>query len=331
MIQIAEFLPPTPSPLWKLAKQAGVDYAVGGLPFDDTASFTDASLRPDAAWDYLPLVRLKERYESGGFQLAVIESRPPLNNAKRGLPGRDEEIATVCTLLENMGRLGIPVWCYEWMTDFNWMRTSTNTPSRGGSVVTSFDNALMKDAPPTEHGPISEEKLWETLEYFLKRVLPVAEKAGVKLAMHPDDPPLSPIRGVGRIMRSVENFQRLLDLAPSPMNGLTLCQGNFTLMTGDLPGVIRRFGRQGKIFFVHFRDVAGTPEKFEETWHDAGKTDMLACMQAYKDIGFEGVLRPDHVPTVEGDSNANAGYSSFGRLYAIGYIRGLRQAVYANS
>jgi mannonate dehydratase len=331
MIQIAEFLPPTPSPLWRLAKQAGVDYAVGGLPFDDTASFTDASLRPDAAWDYLPLVRLKQRYESGGFQLAVLESRPPLNKAKRGLPGRDEEIAAVCTLLENMGRLGIPVWCYEWMTDFNWMRTSTNTPSRGGSVVTSFDNALMKDAPPTEHGPISEEKLWETLEYFLKRVLPVAEKAGVKLAMHPDDPPLSPIRGVGRIMRSVENFQRLLDLAPSPMNGLTLCQGNFTLMTDDLPGVIRRFGRQGKIFFVHFRDVAGTPEKFEETWHDAGKTDMLACMRAYKDIGFEGVLRPDHVPTVEGDSNANAGYSSFGRLYAIGYIRGLRQAVYADN
>jgi mannonate dehydratase len=331
MIQIAEFLPPTPSPLWKLAKQAGVDFAVGGLPFDDTASFTDASLRPDAAWDYLPLVRLKERYESGGFQLAVIESRPPLNKAKRGLPGRDEEIAAVCTLLENMGRLGIPVWCYEWMTDFNWMRTSTNTPSRGGSVVTSFDNALMKDAPPTEHGPISEAKLWETLEYFLKRVLPVAEKAGVKLAMHPDDPPLSPIRGVGRIMRSVENFQRLLDLAPSPMNGLTLCQGNFTLMTDDLPGVIRHFGRQGKIFFVHFRDVAGTPEKFEETWHDAGKTDMLACMRAYKDIGFEGVLRPDHVPTVEGDSNANAGYSSFGRLYAIGYIRGLRQAVYADN
>ena len=150
------------------------------------------------------------------------------------------------------------------------------------------------------------------------------------LPMHPDDPPLSPIRGVGRIMRSVENYQRLLDIVPSPMNGITLCQGNFTLMTDDLPGVIRKFGRQNKIFFVHFRDVRGTPEKFEETWHDEGKTDMLACMQAYKDIDFEGVLRPDHVPTVEGDSNDNAGYSSFGRLYAIGYIRGLRQAVYAD-
>ena len=325
MMQIAEFLPPTITPLWKLSKQAGVDYAVGGLPFNEPFNGTDAP------WDYLPLVRMKQRYESSGFNLAVIEARPPLNKAKRGLPGRDEEIATVCTLIENMGRLGIPVWCYEWMTDFNWMRTSTNTISRGGSVVTSFDNALMKDAPLTENGPISEEKLWETLEYFLRKVVPVAEKWNVKLAMHPDDPPLSPIRGVGRIMSSIDNYQRLLDLIPSPMNGITMCQGNFTLMTDDLPGVIRNFGRQEKIFFVHFRDVKGTVEKYEETWHDAGKTDMLACMLAYKDINFEGVLRPDHVPTVEGDSNENAGYSSFGRLYAIGYIRGLMQGVYAGA
>jgi mannonate dehydratase len=323
MLEIAEFLPPTPSPLWKLAKQAGVDWVVGGLPFDE--KFNGA----DAPWDYLPLVRMKQRYENGGFALSVIESRPPLNKAKRGLPGRDEEIATVCTLIENMGKLGIPVWCYEWMTDFNWLRTSTNTPSRGGSVVTSFDSALMQNAPPTELGPIGEDELWKNLEYFLHKVIPVAEQWNVKLAMHPDDPPLSPIRGIGRIMRSVENFQRLLDLVPSPMNGITMCQGNFTLMTDDLPSVIRHFGQQGKIFFVHFRDVRGTPEQFEETWHDIGKTDMLACMQAYKDIGFQGVLRPDHVPTVEGDSNENAGYSSFGRLYAIGYIRGLRQAVYA--
>ncbi|MCX6067256.1 MAG: mannonate dehydratase [Chloroflexi bacterium] len=325
MMQIAEFLPPTPSPLWKLSKQAGVDWAVGGLPFNEPFNGTDAP------WDYLPLVRMKQRYESGGFNLAVIEARPPLNKAKRGLPGRDEEIATVCTLIENMGRLGIPVWCYEWMTDFNWLRTSTNTISRGGSVVTSFDYNLVKDAPPTDEGPLSEEKLWETLEYFLKRVMPVAEKWNVKLAMHPDDPPLSPLRGIGRIMSSVENYQRLLDLAPSPMNGITLCQGNFTLMTDDLPGVIRHFGRQGKVFFVHFRDVRGDVKKYEETWHDDGKTDMLACMRAYRDINFDGVLRPDHVPTVEGDSNENAGYSSFGRLYAIGYIRGLHQAVYSEA
>jgi mannonate dehydratase len=318
MLELAEYINPTPSPLWKLAKQAGVDLAVGGLPFDN--------IQPgEAPWDYAPLKRMKERYEAGGFQLRVIEARPPLNKAKRGLPGRDEEIATACTLIENMGKLGIPVWCYEWMTDFNWLRTNTSTPSRGGSVVTSFDYADVPNEP-TELGPIGEDELWINLEYFLKRVLPVAEKAGVRISMHPDDPPLSPIRGVGRIMRSIDNFQRLLDLAPSLMNTITLCQGNFTLMTDDLPAAIRKFGR--KISFVHFRDVKGTPKKFEETWHDAGKTDMLACMRAYRDIGIDGVLRPDHVPTVEGDSNEHAGYSSFGRLYAIGYIRGLHQAVY---
>lgn len=320
MVEIAEFIPPTPSPVWQLARQAGVDLAVGGLPFD--------SLQGDERpWELEPLVRMKARYEDAGFSLRVIEARPPLNRAKRGLPGGDAEIDSVCTLIENMGRLGVPVWCYEWMADFTWLRTDLATPSRGGSVVTSFN---INDVPDTvtSEPPISEEALWANLEYFLKRVLPVAERARVKLSMHPDDPPLSPIRGVGRIMRSLDNFQRLLDLAPSPMNTITLCQGNFTLMTDDLPATIRKFA--DKISFVHFRDVEGTPEKFRETWHDAGKTDMLACMRAYRDIGFEGVLRPDHVPTVAGDSNTNAGYSAYGRLYAIGYIRGLHEAVYAD-
>ena len=144
----------------------------------------------------------------------------------------------------------------------------------------------------------------------------------------PDDPPITPIAGVSRIMRTIPNYKRLLEMVPSPMNTITLCQGNFTLMTDDLPREIRSFGKA--ISFVHFRDVRGVPTKFEETWHDDGKTDMLACMKAYRDIGFDGVLRPDHVPTVEGDSNTNAGYSAFGRLYAIGYIRGLREAVYGD-
>ena len=322
MIKIAEALPPTPSMLWTLSKQCGVDFAVGGLPFGDPMNGTDN------ACDYLPLLRMKQKYEDGGFKLEVIEARPPLNLAKRGLPGRDAEIDVACALIENMGRLKIPVWCYEWMTDFNWMRTSTTTPSRGGSVVTSYDHNLMADAPNTELGPISEEELWTNLEYFMKRIVPVAEKAGVKLAMHPDDPPRSPIRGVGRIMRSIDNYQRLIDMIPSPVNGITMCQGNFTMMTDDLPAAIRKFGKQDKIFFVHFRDVIGDKDKFEESWHDAGKTDMAACMQAYKDINFNGVLRPDHVPTVAGDSNENAGYSAFGRLYAIGYIRGLREVVW---
>ncbi|MFN2284428.1 MAG: mannonate dehydratase [Anaerolineae bacterium] len=324
MIKIAEVLPPYPTPLWRMVKQCGVDYVVGSMDFRRGLG-VDKEYLP---WSYMSLVRMKTAYEDGGFQLDVIESRPPLNKAKLGLPGRDEEIQHAIDMIRNMGALGIPVWCYEWMPVFNWMRTSTTAPARGGALATAFDYDLMRNAPLTEYGVVTEEQLWENLEYFLKAVVPEAEKAGVKLAMHPDDPPLSPIRGLGRIMRSIENYQRLLDLVPSPVNGIALCMGNFTLMTDDLPAAIRHFGKQDKIFFVHFRDVRGTPEKFVETFHDDGKTDMLACMQAYRDVGFEGVCRPDHVPTMEGDSNDRPSYSSVGRLFAIGYLKGLREAVY---
>ena len=158
-------------------------------------------------------------------------------------------------------------------------------------------------------------------------MVPVAEEVGVKLGMHPDDPPLSPIQGVARIMSSVDNYQKMIDLVPSPANGIGLCQGNFGLMTDDLPAVIRHFGEQKKIHFVHFRDIQGTPEKFDEAFHDDGKHDMAACVRAYRDTGYEGVARPDHFARlIYGDFEDEY---SMERLYAIGYMRGLIEAVYS--
>jgi len=231
-------------------------------------------------------------------------------------------------LIRNMGKLGIPVWCLEFMPGLHVLRTTRTAPARGGALATAYDHAMMEKDPLTEFGVVSDEQIWDALKYFLERVVPVAEEAGVKLAMHPDDPPLSPIRGIARIMRSIENYQKLIDLVPSPVNGIALCMGNFTLMTDDLPGAIRHFGSQKKIFFVHIRDVRGTPDNFVETFHDEGKTDLAACMRAYRQIGYDGVARPDHVPVMEEGGDPYQ-YSPYGALFAIGYIKGLHQAVYS--
>jgi len=325
MIKIAEVFSPKQTILWKMIKQCGIEHAVGGISFRPIPNANN----DEQPWSYDSLAAVKKSYEDIGFQLEVIESRPLMTKTKLGLPGRDQEIDVVCELIRNMGALNIPVWCYEWMPVFNWLRTSKGIPARGGALTTGYNHELIRNEPLTEYGIVTEEQLWDNLKYFLERVVPVAEESNVKLAMHPDDPPLSPIRGLGRIMRSIENFQKLIDLIPSPVNGIALCQGNFTLMTSDLPSAIRHFGKQKKVFFVHFRDVRGIPEDFVETFHDDGQTDMLECMRAYRDIGYEGVCRPDHVPTMEGDSNQSPGYSSIGRLFAIGYLKGLREAVYA--
>ena len=326
MIRIAEFFQPDQESLIRLVKQCGVNDVVGSMDWSEGLEVPKERL----PWSMDKLATQKKRYEETGFYLAALENRPPMEKVKLGIEGRDQEIEQVIELISNMGKLEIPVWCYEWMPIFNWIRTTTNLPSRGGALVTQFRLEDVTDPYENEYS-LTEEKLWDNLKYFLDAVVPEAESAGVKLAMHPDDPPIPLVKGTPRIMYSIDNFQQLLDLHPSEMSGIALCQGNFTLMTDDLPGAIRKFGKQQKIFFVHFRDVQGQATDFVETFHDDGKTDMVACMQAYKEVGYNGICRPDHVPTMGEDSNQNFGYSEIGRLFAIGYLKGLRQAVYARA
>jgi mannonate dehydratase len=228
-----------------------------------------------------------------------------------------------------MGELGIGTLCYNWHAVTGWARTHHDVPLRGGARSGGYDDATMRRAAPmAEPGSISTDQLWAAHEYFLRAVVPVAEEAGVRICLHPDDPPLPEVRGVPRIMGTPGAFDRVLATVPSAYSGITVCQGNFTLMTDDLPALIRRWGAQGKIFFVHFRDVAGDASRFIEVFHDEGPTDMLECMRAYHETGFDGPMRPDHVPALAGESNESYGYATLGRLFAVGYITGLRDTTY---
>ncbi len=330
LIRLAEIIPESrPSVFWTMLRQLGVTEAVGVLP---RSPMDWRRVTIDNPWDYTPLAVYKQMVEEEGLTLTAIEDNPPMDRLRYGVAGAEEEFDQVCQFVENLGKLQIPIWCYNWAAAINWQRSSSRVRGRGGAIVSGYDHNLVGANPPPLMGPIDADTLWRTLENFLKRIVPVAEKAGVKLALHPDDPPILPeIRGVARIMNNVDAFYRLMDLVPSEANGVTLCQGNFTLMTSDLPLVIHELGSMGRVYFVHFRDVRGTPEKFVETFIDEGQTDMAQCMRAYRDISFDGIMRSDHTPTLAGDDAEVPGYSTYGRLHAIGYMAGLRDAVLSES
>lgn len=303
-----------------LSKQMGVTGVVS------PSSPWMLNMRDTPAWTLEALTAVKNAYAERGLEWTVLEGTPPLDKVKLGIAGRDEEIENFITLMKNMARIKVDVICYNWMPVISWARTDFERKGRGDALVTAFDYDAVKGLPVTEYGEVTQEMMWNNLEYFLKAVVPEAEENGIKLALHPDDPPVPAIRGIARIMTSAEAFKKLIDIVPSPNNGLTLCQGTFATMGEDIPSVIRYFGERKKIFFVHFRDIRGDKWNFEETFHDEGKTDMYEAMKMYYRVGFRGPMRPDHVPTVAGDSNEHPGYSSLGTLFAIGYIKGLMEA-----
>lgn len=298
--------------LWDYAKQVGVNHAVMRLPEDESFDLCNAGHWKD----------IYDRFSSYGLKPVVIEPLPNLihSHIKIGDILRDECINKVIKMFSIMDQLDIRTICVNFMAHIGWYRTENNKPERGNALVTAFDLSHASIDPKLS---IDNETLWYNLKYFLTAVVPYAERFGIKIALHPDDPPVKKLGNVSRILTSPENMQRAIDLVPSESVGITLCQGTFAAMGADIAETIRHFCKQGKVFFVHFRDIRGNSEKFSESFHDNGMTNMAKAILAYKECNFIGPIRVDHVPTMAGETNLTPGYASVGRLFAIGYLKGL--------
>lgn len=317
-MRLATVLTPFSDENLQLAAQCGVTDVVHRYPGPDIAL----------------LRAVQKRIASFGMRLAVVEGYLPIENIKLGCDdGR--EIESLKLLIRQMAELDIRLLCYNFMAGTDWLRTRLDAPERGGAKVTAFDLSDVAQAvllgyqsPNSKYDELARaltpDRLWDQLERMLNALLPLAEQHGITLVMHPDDPPLPVLLGKPRILHNVEGFDRLIRMAPSSANAICFCQGTFATMNVDIPATIRRLGPHIK--YVHFRDVRGTPRQFAETFHDNGPTDMAAAMRAYREIGFTGPMRPDHVPQLVGEDEGEPGYTMLGRLFAYGYIRGLQHA-----
>ena len=284
----------------------------------------------DENWSVESLVRLRKRVESFGIQLAMLPlplssseiSRVEFRNIMLGKnPERDREIDQICHMIRNCAEAGIPAVKYN-MSMLGVVRTAS-TPGRGGARYSTFVwDKLPKDRPPTIAGLLDEKTVWERITYFLERVVPVAEKSGVRMACHPHDPGIPPgetHRGLPRVLGSVAGLKRFVSIAESKYHGLNFCQGTVAEMLKnpreEIYDVIRYFGSRGKIFNVHFRNIQGGFLNFRETFIDDGDMDMLACLRVYREVGFEGMIMPDHVPSIPIERGSQIAFG-----YTFGYI-----------
>jgi len=311
-------------------------------------------------WPMDELIELKENVNSYGLNLDVIESVNVHEDIKLGLESRDAYISNYKETLKNLSQIGIKTVCYNFMPIFDWTRTDLNKPLKDSSTVLSFDNEQLKNLSANDlvekirndssnveipgwelerldeieelfqqYENVDEEKLWGNLDYFLQQIIPVAASYNIKMALHPDDPPFS-IFGLPRIMTNQENLQRLVDLVPSPSNGLALCSGSLgPNASNDIPSMIRHFGEQNKIHFAHIRNVKRISEKsFHETSHlsSDGSLDLYEIVKAYKDVNFQGHVRPDHGRMIW-DEEGMPGYGLYDRALGITYLNGLYEAI----
>ncbi|MBI2942475.1 MAG: mannonate dehydratase [Chloroflexi bacterium] len=298
----------------RFAQQLGVEGVQVNTP----------KLPGEKRWEFMDLLRLRMHAADYGLRLEAIENVPIsfYDKAMLGLPGRDEQIENYQETIRNIGRAGIPILGYHWIPNSVW-RTSRTTPGRGGASVTSFDMELAKNAPLTHGRVFTAEEMWANYEYFIRAVVPVAEEAGVKLALHPDDPPVESLGGIARIFRDFEGFRRAMELVPSPNSGLDFCMGCWSEMGPGVIDAIEYFASRGKIFYIHFRDVQGMVPRFQECFLGEGNVDVVEAIRTLKRVGFTGFLIDDHVPRMVDDTP----WGHRGRAYATGYIMGLVNAV----
>ena len=299
---------------WDLARQCGVSHGVIRLPEEPEFDFTDA-----ACWD-----ALCGRFEAFGITPLVVE---PLPNAlhdhiKAGDSRRDECIDTFIRMLPLMRDRGIGTVCFNFMAHVGWTRTRRDIPDRGGARVTGFRLAEYEPGPQA----ISEEEVWRNYRYFVDAAVPEAERFGVRLALHPDDPPLPKLGQVSRVMISLRNIQKALAARPSPCLGVTFCQACYYFMGEDVEACARAL--RDSIFFIHFRNGTGCGTDFHETFHDDGDIDMARMIALYTELGLQDApIRVDHVPDMAyaRDDRLPAGYDTQSRPFAIGYLKGLME------
>ena len=295
---------------WDYAKQCGVNHGVIRLPEDSDFDICDRS-----HWQ-----SVCNRFMDFGIKPIVIEPMPNElhEHIKAGDEKRDEAIEKVITMLSFMNELDIGTICFNFMAYVGWCRTNYAISERGGALVTGFQ---IDDYKEHEHEKeITEEQLWANYTYFIKAVMPYAQRYGIRLALHPDDPPIPKIGKVSRIMIDYKNIQKALAIGNSDFLGITMCQACYQMMGENLYEVIPNM--KDKIFFVHFRNATGNRYDFHETFHDNGDIKMGEMIALYKKHGIDVPVRVDHVPTMAGESETS-GYSAIGRLYAIGYLKGL--------
>lgn len=295
---------------WDFALQSGVRHGVIRLPEDAAFDITDRS-----HWD-----TVYRRFTDFGITPLVIEPMPNAlhDHIKAGDAMRDASIEKVIRMFPIMQSLHIDTICFNWMAHVGWLRTGSDYPERGGARVTGFD---MAKAVPSS-AAITACQLWDNYTYFVKAVIPEAETYGIRLALHPDDPPVPRLGAVERIMISRDNIRKAVyGIVNSDSLGITMCQANFYIMGEDLADTIREFAK--KIYLVHFRNIRGTPERFCETFHDNGELPMAQLMKLYIENGINVPIRVDHVPTMAGEKSTLPGYDALGRLFAIGYLKGI--------